>query len=112
MQVRAVVRDVRVSPRKVRLVLRELPGKRVEDALMLLQFAATPSAKVVAKIVRSAAANAENNYQLSPRDLRVAAAYADGARMLKRFKPRSRGRVSPIKRRYSHITVVVADEEA
>ena len=112
MQVRAVAKSIRVSPRKVRLVLRELPGKRVDEALTLLRFMPVPIARDVAKVVRSAAANAEHNYSLSSGDLRVVSATADEAVRLKRFRARSRGRPAPRVRRASHITVVVEDREA
>ena len=107
MPAKASAKNVRVSPRKVRLLLRELPGKNIDDAITYLRFSGKPSARSVAKVVRSAAANAENNYQMSPDELRIVRAYADEAPTLKRFKPRSRGRVSPILRRFSHITVIV-----
>jgi large subunit ribosomal protein L22 len=107
MPAKASAKNVRISPRKVRLLLRELPGKSVDDAITYLRFSGKPVARSVAKVVKSAAANAENNYQMSPDELRVVRAYADEAPMLKRFKPRSRGRVSPILRRFSHITVIV-----
>ncbi|MSQ61842.1 MAG: 50S ribosomal protein L22 [Dehalococcoidia bacterium] len=112
MRVRAVARQIGVSPRKVRLVLRELPGKRVEDALTLLQFMPTPAAREVAKVVKSAAANAEHNFNLLARDLRVTSATASAGMTLKRWKARSRGRPAPRLKRSSHITVVVEDTEA
>ncbi len=111
MEVSAKVKQIGISPRKVRLVLEHLPGKRVDEALILLRYLPVPSARVVAKVVKSAAANAENNYQMSPSDLRIKAAYADEATSLKRQRPRARGRASPILRRASHITVVVEEEE-
>ncbi len=111
MQATATARMIRVAPRKVRLLLDELRGKRVEDGLTLLRYSGVPSARVVAKVLASAAANAENNYNMSANDLHVVAAYAGPGPTLKRFKPRARGRVSPIMRRTSHITVVVGDNE-
>jgi large subunit ribosomal protein L22 len=111
MEVKAVAKGIGISTRKVRRVIDMVRGKKVEDALTILQFTPTPTARVVAKVVKSAAANAENNYQLVPADLKVVRVYANEARTLKRFRPRSRGQVSPILKRYSHITVVVADQE-
>lgn len=111
MEVKAVAKGIGISARKVRRVIDIVRGKKVEDALTILQFTPTPTARVVAKVVKSAAANAENNYQLLPADLKVVRVYANEARTLKRFRPRSRGQVSPILKRYSHITVVVADQE-
>jgi large subunit ribosomal protein L22 len=86
-------------------------GKRVDEALNMLKFTLTPKAKVIAKLVRSAAANAENNFQMDPADLQIIRIYVDDARSLRRFRPRSRGRVSPIRKHSSHITVVVAEQE-
>ena len=110
MEVSAKAKQVGVSARKVRLVLEHLPGKRIDEALTMLRYLPVPSARVVAKVVKSAAANAENNYQLSLSDLRIRAAYADEAVTIKRSRARARGRSSPILRRASHITVVVEEE--
>jgi large subunit ribosomal protein L22 len=82
----------------------------VPEALTLLKFTATPKARVIAKVVKSAAANAENNYQMSP-DLKIVRIFIDEAPTMKRHRPRARGRVGPILKRASHITVVVAEEE-
>jgi len=109
-RVKAVAKDVGVSPRKARLVVDMVRGKKVDEALTILNFSPTPSAKVVAKVIKSAVANAESNLQMSPVDLRVAAIFVDEARTLKRFRPKSRGRVSPILKRSSHITVLVEEE--
>jgi large subunit ribosomal protein L22 len=87
-------------------------GKKVEDALNILKFTPTPHARTVAKVVKSAAANAENNFQMTPEDLRIVTIFADGARPLKRIRPRARGRVGRIIKRSSHITVVVEEIEA
>src|SRR3972149_273353 len=111
MEVKARAKPPGVSARKVRLVLEHLPGKRVEEALALLKFLPTPNARMVAKVVKSAAANAENNFQMSAADLRIKAAYAGEARRLKRFRPRARGRAGPVRRPSSHVTVVVEEEE-
>lgn len=110
MQVRAVARDIGISPQKVRLVVDLVRGKKVDEALSLLKFTPTPGARAVAKVVRSAAANAENNYQLTPAGLRIAQVYADQGHTLKRFRPQARGRMSPLLRRSTHITVVVEGE--
>ena len=89
------------------MLLDELPGKNIDDASTILRYSGKPIAKAVDKVLRSAAANAENNYSLNPASLVVAEAYAGEGPTLKRFKPRSRGRVSPILRRTAHITVIV-----
>jgi large subunit ribosomal protein L22 len=112
MQVRAVARNVGVSPKKIRLVLDQLPGRSTTEVLARLRHMPSPHAKVVAKLVRSAVANAENNYQVDPRYLRVVSAYAGDAPRLKRWRPRPRGRATPILKRHSHITVVIEEVEA
>jgi large subunit ribosomal protein L22 len=111
MEVRAVAKGVRVSPRKVRPLIDMVRGKNVNEALDLLKFTPTPKARIVAKLVKSAAANAENNFQMSPQDLMIVEIFADEATTLKRYRPRSRGRVSPVLKRSSHITVVVGEKE-
>lgn len=111
MEVRAVVRDVSVSPRKVRLLLDLIRGKHVDDALGVLRFISSPTARVISKLIKSVRANAENNFQMAPSDLRIISIYADEARTLKRHRPRARGRVSPILKRSSHITVIVEEGE-
>ncbi len=111
MEVRAVAKDTGISPRKVRPLVDMVRGKRVDEALTLLQFAPSPIARVVTKVVKSAAANAENNFQMNPPDLRIVGIFADEAHTLKRFRPRARGRASPILKRSSHITVIVAEQE-
>ena len=110
MEVSARAKQVRVAPRKVRLVLETLPGKRVDDALNMLRFLTTPSARDVAKVVKAAAANAENNFQLAPESLRIKAAWADEAPSYKRTRPRARGRSTRILHRTSHINVIVEEE--
>ncbi len=111
MEVRAIAKDTGISPRKVRLLVDMVRGKRVDEALTILQFASSPAARVVAKVVKSAAANAENNFQMTPSDLMIVGIFADKARTLKRFRPRARGRATPILKRSSHITVIVAEQE-
>ena len=100
-----------VSPRKVRLVLENLPGRSVEEAMSLLRFHPSPHARLVAKIVKSAAANAENNYAMDSEALYVKRAVADDARRLRRFRPAARGRVRRYQRRTSHITIIVDERE-
>jgi large subunit ribosomal protein L22 len=112
MEVRAVAKDTRISPRKVRPLVDLVRGKKVDEALSLLKFLPSPSARVVAKAVKSAAANAENNYQMEPADLRIVGIFTDAARTLKRMRPRARGRANRILKRSSHITVVVSEEAA
>ena len=111
MKVRAVANDVGISPQKVRLVVNMIRGKRVDEALAILRFMPTPTAKAVAKVIKSAVANAENNFQMSPAELRITDISADKGHTLKRFRPQSRGRISPILKRSSNITVLVTEEE-
>lgn len=109
MEVKAIARDTGVSPRKLRLLVDMVRGKKVQDALNILRFAPTPNAVIVAKTIQSAAANAENNFQMTPADLKIVKISADEARTLKRFKARARGRANQILKRSSHITVVVSE---
>jgi large subunit ribosomal protein L22 len=109
MEVKAISKDTGVSPRKIRLLVDMVRGKKVEEALTILKFAPTPNARIVAKAIKSAAANAENNYQMTPTDLKIVKIAADEARMLKRFRARARGRANQILKRSSHITVVVSE---
>ena len=110
MEVRAVAKNTGISPRKVRLLVDMIRGKKVEQALTILRFATSPTARVVARVVKSAAANAENNFQMSPSDLKIASTYVDEAPTMKRFRPRFRGSVSHILKRSSHIKVIVVEQ--
>lgn len=111
LEVRAMERDIRMSAQKVRLVIDLVRGKPVNEALTVLQFLPKRAAGPVAKAVRSAVANAENNYNMNVEDLVITHASADEGRTLKRWRPRARGRVNQILKRSSHITVVVAERE-
>ena len=111
MKVKAIAKDTGISPRKVRLLVDMVRGKKVEQALTILRFTPTPTARIVAKVVKSAAANAENNFQMSPSDLKITQIFTDEARTLKRYRPRARGRVNHILKRSSHITVIVDEEK-
>ena len=111
MRARAKSKDTGIPPRKARLVVDMVRGKKVDEALTILQFTPSPVARSVAKVVKSAAANAENVFQMEPSELRIVAIYADEGRTMKRFRPRARGRAGGILKRSSHITVVVGDQE-
>ncbi|MCY0879404.1 MAG: 50S ribosomal protein L22 [Firmicutes bacterium] len=106
-EARAHARFVRIAPRKVRIVVNLVRGKSVRDAQAILRHTPKRASKVVAKLIQSAAANAQNNHDLDPRDLYVAAIWVDGGPILKRIHPRSRGQAFPIKKRTSHISVVL-----
>ena len=112
MEVSATGKYIRISPRKVRLVTDTVRGKPVNEALAALRFLPQRGAKLVAKVVRSAVANAENNYNLAAEDLYIARIYVDEGPTLKRYRPRARGRAGPILKRSSHLTVVVDEKEA
>ena len=109
MKVRAVANDIGISPQKVRLVIDMVKGKKVDEALTILSFLPTPAARAVAKVIRSATANAENNFQMPVDNLRISEIFANQGHTLKRFRPQSRGRISPILKRSSHITVSVEE---
>ena len=111
MKVKAVAKDVGISPQKMRLVINMVRGRKVDEALTILSFLPNPTAKAVAKVIKSAVANAESNFQMSPADLRITDIFADQGHTLKRFRPQSRGRISPILKRASNITVFVTEEE-
>ena len=111
MEVKAIARNTGMPAGKMRPLVDMVRGKRVDVALDLLRYTPTPKAKLIAKVVKSAAANAENNFQMDPANLIVVKIYIDEARGMRRFKARSRGRASPIKKNSSHLTVIVAEQE-
>jgi large subunit ribosomal protein L22 len=105
---RAVLRHARVSPYKVREVLNLVRGKPVHEAEDILRFSERDAAFIVGKVLRSAVANAENNDELDPEELYVAACFADEGNTIKRWRPRARGRATRIRKRTSHITIIVS----
>ena len=110
MEAKAIARHVRIAPRKVRVVTELIKGKAVDEALAVLKFTPNRAAKALAKVVASAAANAEHNLELTRDALRVRRAYVDSGPSQRRMHARARGRADVVKKRSSHITVVVADE--
>ena len=110
MEVKAVAKYVGISPQKLRLVAGMVRGKDVEEALAILRLYRTPASRAVFKAIKSASANAENNYQMPVSDLKVTKLVIDQASTLKRIRAQARGRVSPILRHSSHITAVVDTE--
>jgi large subunit ribosomal protein L22 len=112
MRVSATARYLRGSTRKARLVTAAIKGRPVEEASALLRFMPQAAAKDVARVLKSATANAENNHNLSAEDLVVADAVADEGPSIKRWQPRAQGRAFPIHKPMTHITIVVADREA
>lgn|SRR5690625_716290 len=111
MESRASAKYVRISPRKARQVVDLIRGKSLGEALNILRFVPKAAATPVEKVVRSAAANAENNFDLNPEDLFVAKIYVDEGPTLKRIRPRARGMADRINKRTSHITVVLSERE-
>jgi len=111
MNVRATHKYVRMTPRKVRLVVDAVRGKPVKEALDMLRFMNRAAAREVAAAVKSAVANAEQNAHLDPDDLYIAEIQANKGPTAKRWQPGPRGRANPILKRSSHITVVVREKE-
>ena len=109
MEVKATCKYIRRSPQKVRLVIDAVRGKSVDEAVAILRFLPNAAAREVLSVVKSAAANAENNYQMAPEDLVITRIYADVGPTFKRFRARARGMASPILKRTSHITVFVEE---
>jgi len=112
MRVSATARYLRGSTRMARLVTTAIKGKRVEEAIALLQFMPQHAAKDIARVLKSATANAENNHNLSAEDLVIADATADEGPTIKRWRERAQGRAFAIHKPMTHITIVVADREA
>ncbi len=112
MRVSATAKYTRHSARKARLVTRTIVGRPVPDATALLRFMPQAAARDVARVLKSATANAENNHNLSAEDLVEADAVADEGPTIKRFRPRAQGRAFPIQKPMTHITIIVADREA
>ena len=112
MRVSATAKYLRASTRKTRLVTEAIKGKPVEEAAALLRFMPQAAAASVARVLKSAAANAENNHNLAADELVVVDAIANEGPTIKRFRPRAQGRAFPIHKPMTHITIVVADREA
>ncbi len=110
-QAKAILKYSRVAPRKVRLVVDLIRGKAVSEAVNILKFTRRSASGVLEKVLKSAVANAENLEIGDPDDLLVQEAFVDGGPVLKRFRARSMGRANPIKKRTSHITLVVGVKE-
>jgi len=109
MEARAIAKEVRTVPRKARLVIDLIRGKSVKEADVILKNLNKESARLIRKVLISATANAENNLNLNKDNLYVKEAFINEGRTLKRMRFGSRGHVEPIKKRTSHITIVVSD---
>lgn len=111
MEVRAIAKYIRISPRKARQVMDLVRGKDVGVATGILRATPNKAAKLIEKVLNSAVANAENNHEMAAEDLYICKAFIDEGPTLKRFRPRSMGSASRIRKRTSHITVVVSERE-
>jgi large subunit ribosomal protein L22 len=110
MEIQALTRYARMSPKKVREVARVIQGRPASEAMDLVQFIPRKSARLIAKTLKSAIANAENNNELSVENLIVARAIIEEGPVLKRFKAAARGSASPRQKRMSHIRIVLSDK--
>ena len=111
-QAKAIAKTVRIAPRKVRLVVDLIRGKQIGEAIAILKLTPKAASPVVEKVLKSAIANAEHNYDLDVNKLIVSEVFVDEGATLKRFRPRAMGRASAINKRTSHITVVVSEKKA
>ena len=112
MRVSATAKYLRGSTRKANLVVAAIKGRPVEEAASLLRFMPQHAARDVAAVLKSATANAENNHNLSAEDLVIVEAHANEGPTMKRWQPRAQGRAFPIHKPMTHITIIVADQEA
>ncbi len=110
-EVRAIAKYVRISPRKVRIVMDLIRGKDVADALAILKFTPKRGAVLITKVLNSAIANAENNFDMDAENLYISKCFVDQGPTIKRIHPRSRGQAFSILKRMSHITVIVSEKE-
>ena len=109
--IKAINKNVRVSPRKLSLVLNFIKGKKADVALRDLEFTRKKVALDVSKTVKSAISNAENNFQYDIDNLFIKEAYAGKSLVMKRFRPRAKGRASPIKKPFSRITIILKEKK-
>jgi len=110
-QAKAHARYVRISPRKARLVIDLIRGKRVGEAIAILRHTPRAASPIVEKLLNSAIANAEHNHNMNPDKLVVSEAYVNQGPILKRFQPRAQGRAARVNKRTRHITVVLTEKE-
>lgn len=111
MEAKATANFVRIAPRKVRAVLDLIRDKTLEEAKAILSYNPRRAARILSKIVNSAAANAENNHSMNVNNLYIATAFANEGPTMKRVRPRARGRRFLIRKRMSHITVILRERE-
>jgi large subunit ribosomal protein L22 len=111
MQAKAIAKRIRIAPRKVRLVVDLIRGKQVGEAVAILRHTPKAATPVVEKLLNSAMANAEHNYELDINKLFIEQVFVDEGPTLKRFRPRAKGSASPIAKRTSHITIVLSEKK-
>ncbi|HHX67061.1 MAG: 50S ribosomal protein L22 [Miniphocaeibacter sp.] len=111
MEAKAIAKYERISPLKVNFICKEIRGKNVDEALAILQFTPKKGARLLEKVLKSAIANAEHNFDLDRDMLYVSEAYANDAPVMKRWRPKAKGAAYPILKRSSHIGVVVKERE-
>jgi len=110
-EARAIAKYIRISPLKVNFICREITGKQVDEALGILKFTPKRGAKVLEKVLNSAVANAENNFNMDRESLYVSEAFANDGPHMKRWRPKAKGMAYPIIKRSSHIGVVVKERD-
>jgi large subunit ribosomal protein L22 len=110
MEVQSITKNIPMSPQKMREVVRQIQGMSALEAQAVLSFTPRKGARVVAKTLKSAIANAENNNKLKPESLRVKEAVAGSATILKRFTPKARGSAGPTLKRRCHVKIILSDE--
>ncbi|MGM0501325.1 MAG: 50S ribosomal protein L22 [Bacillota bacterium] len=111
MEAKAIAKEVRISPRKARLVIDLVRGKDVAEAIGILKNTPKKASGIIEKVLNSAIANAEHNHGMIADELEVSEAFVDQGPTMKRYKPRAMGQASPINKRTSHITIKVAEKE-
>ena len=107
METRAVARFVRISPQKIRLVMDQVRGKKIQEALNMLSFAPQKGASMLKKLINSAVANVQQDSNIDVDSLYIKRVYADEGPTLKRWRPRAQGRATRIRKRVSHLTVIL-----
>ncbi len=110
-QAKATARTVRIASRKVRLVVDLIRGKKIGEAIAILRLTPKAASPVVEKVLKSAIANAEHNYEMNVENLFISEVFVDEGPTMKRFRPRAQGRASAINKRTSHITLVVSEKK-
>jgi large subunit ribosomal protein L22 len=111
MEAKAIAKHIRIAPRKIRIVVDLIRGKKVGEAFSILKFTPKVGSGVVEKVLRSAVANAEHNFDMNVDKLFVSEIFVDQGSTMKRVHPRSRGQAFKILKHYSHVTVVVKEQE-